>query len=71
MTRPDPNTVHGQATPDLARVFARAARPWTPKALSSTADALPSPDAGVDAAVASLVLCSVPDQARALAELQP
>jgi hypothetical protein len=27
MTRPDPNTVHGQATPDLARVSARAAHP--------------------------------------------
>lgn len=33
------------------------------------ADAIELPDASVDAAVASLVLCSVPDQARALAEL--
>ncbi|HZV72460.1 MAG TPA: class I SAM-dependent methyltransferase [Conexibacter sp.] len=33
------------------------------------ADALPLGDASVDAAVACLVLCSVPDQARALAEL--
>jgi ubiquinone/menaquinone biosynthesis C-methylase UbiE len=37
---------------------------------SGTADALPGPDAGMEAAVASLVLCSVPDQARALAELR-
>jgi ubiquinone/menaquinone biosynthesis C-methylase UbiE len=35
-----------------------------------TADALPVPDAAFDAGVASLVLCSVPDQATALAELR-
>jgi ubiquinone/menaquinone biosynthesis C-methylase UbiE len=34
------------------------------------ADALPLADASVDAGVASLVLCTVPDQARALAELR-
>jgi len=34
------------------------------------ADALPAEDAGFDAAVASLVLCSVPDPAGALAELR-
>jgi ubiquinone/menaquinone biosynthesis C-methylase UbiE len=34
-----------------------------------TADALPLADGEMDAAVASLVLCSVPDQTRALAEL--
>jgi SAM-dependent methyltransferase len=34
------------------------------------ADALPAADASIDAAVACLVLCSVPDQARALAELR-
>jgi SAM-dependent methyltransferase len=34
-----------------------------------TADAVPLEDGEMDAAVASLVLCSVPDQARALAEL--
>lgn len=38
--------------------------------VDGTADALPLEDASVDAAVASLVLCSVPDQARALAELR-
>jgi ubiquinone/menaquinone biosynthesis C-methylase UbiE len=36
---------------------------------AGTADALPLGDGEFDAAVASLVLCSVPDQARALAEL--
>lgn len=36
---------------------------------AGNADALPLADGEVDAAVASLVLCSVPDQARALAEL--
>ena len=34
------------------------------------ADALPFPEESFDAAVASLVLCSVPDQASALAELR-
>ncbi|MGH2989249.1 MAG: class I SAM-dependent methyltransferase [Solirubrobacterales bacterium] len=34
------------------------------------ADRLPSEDTGFDAAVASLVLCSVPDQADALAEIR-
>jgi ubiquinone/menaquinone biosynthesis C-methylase UbiE len=34
-----------------------------------TADRLPLDDGEVDAAVASLVLCTVPDEARALAEL--
>src|SRR3954468_13512981 len=37
---------------------------------AGTADELPLGDASVDAAVASLVLCSVPDQHRALTELQ-
>lgn len=38
--------------------------------LDGTSDALPAPDASVDAAVVSQVLCSVPDQVRALAELR-
>ena len=38
--------------------------------LAGTADRLSLDDASVDAAVASLVLCSVPDQGRALAELR-
>jgi ubiquinone/menaquinone biosynthesis C-methylase UbiE len=37
--------------------------------VDGVADALPADDASVDAGVASLVLCSVPDQALALAEL--
>jgi ubiquinone/menaquinone biosynthesis C-methylase UbiE len=37
--------------------------------VDGTADAIPLPDAAVDAAVASLVLCSVPNQQSALAEL--
>ena len=36
----------------------------------AVAGQLPFPDGGFDAAVASLVLCSVPDQATALAELR-
>jgi ubiquinone/menaquinone biosynthesis C-methylase UbiE len=35
-----------------------------------TADALPLEDGSMDAAVASLMLCTVPDQARALAEFR-
>lgn len=38
--------------------------------MDATADALPFPDGSFDAAVVSLVLCSVPDQATALAELR-
>jgi SAM-dependent methyltransferase len=38
--------------------------------LDGVADALPLEEASCDAAVACLVLCSVPDQARALAELR-
>ena len=40
------------------------------RVVDGVADALPLDDASVDAGVASLVLCSVPDQAAALAELQ-
>jgi ubiquinone/menaquinone biosynthesis C-methylase UbiE len=39
------------------------------RVLPGVADALPLEDATIDAAVASLVLCSVPDQHRALAEI--
>jgi ubiquinone/menaquinone biosynthesis C-methylase UbiE len=38
--------------------------------VDGVADALPADDASFDAAVACLVLCTVPDQARALAELR-
>jgi ubiquinone/menaquinone biosynthesis C-methylase UbiE len=38
--------------------------------VNGLADALPVEDESMDAAVASLVLCTVPDQARALAEVR-
>src|ERR671937_1973142 len=38
--------------------------------VEGVADRLPAEDASFDAGVASLVLCTVPDQARALAELR-
>ena len=38
--------------------------------IDGTAEAVPLPDASCDAAVCSLVLCSVPDQAAALAEIK-
>src|SRR5437667_11097592 len=47
---------------------AAAGAPVTIRVIDGTADALPFPDASFDAGVASLVLCSVPDQSRALPE---
>lgn len=47
-----------------------AAAPVTVTVVEGEADRIPLPDDSVDAAVASLVLCSVPDQARALGELK-
>ncbi|MBN1530473.1 MAG: class I SAM-dependent methyltransferase [Thermoleophilaceae bacterium] len=52
-----------------ATAAARSARVPV-RVLAGVADELPLEDASVDAAVASLVLCSVPDQGRALAELR-
>ena len=55
------------------REQARAAAARAPVAvtlLDGVADALPAQDGSCDAAVACLVLCSVPDQAGALAELR-
>jgi ubiquinone/menaquinone biosynthesis C-methylase UbiE len=49
---------------------AAAAASVTVKVVDGTASALPLEDASCDAGVASLVLCSVPDQAAALAELR-
>jgi ubiquinone/menaquinone biosynthesis C-methylase UbiE len=40
------------------------------KVVDATADDLPADEAEYDAAIASLVLCSVPDQDRALAEIR-
>jgi ubiquinone/menaquinone biosynthesis C-methylase UbiE len=49
---------------------ASKAAPMRVTVQAGVADALPLPDASVDAAVASLMLCTVPDQGRALAELR-
>jgi SAM-dependent methyltransferase len=49
---------------------AAAVAPTPIRVLAGVADELPLDDASVDAAVASLVLCSVPDQQLALAELR-
>jgi ubiquinone/menaquinone biosynthesis C-methylase UbiE len=48
---------------------AAANAPVPVRVVDGVADALPLEDASVDAGIASLVLCSVPDQATALAEL--
>ncbi len=48
---------------------AAAGAPVPVSVVAGNADALPVEDASVDGAVASLVLCSVPDQVTALAEL--
>jgi ubiquinone/menaquinone biosynthesis C-methylase UbiE len=48
---------------------AAASAPIPVRIMAGVADDLPFDDQSVDAAVASLVLCSVPDQHRALAEL--
>jgi SAM-dependent methyltransferase len=54
-----------------AEAEAAAARAPVPvRVLRGVADRLPVEDAGADAAVTSLVLCSVPDQRRALAEIR-
>ena len=46
-----------------------AAAPVPITVVAGDAEAIPLPDDAVDAAVCSLVLCSVPDEARALAEV--
>jgi ubiquinone/menaquinone biosynthesis C-methylase UbiE len=48
---------------------AAASAPVRVTVVDGTADGLPADDASCDAAIACLVLCSVPDQRRALAEL--
>jgi ubiquinone/menaquinone biosynthesis C-methylase UbiE len=55
--------------PTLRAAAAKAASERV-KVLAGTADELPLEDASVDAGVVSLVLCSVPDQRTALAELR-
>jgi ubiquinone/menaquinone biosynthesis C-methylase UbiE len=54
---------------EQAEAAARAA-PVPVRIVDGVADALPGGDGAFDAAVACLVLCTVPDQARALAELR-
>lgn len=49
---------------------AAAAAPVPVEVVDAVADELPFEDASFDAAVACLVLCTVPDQTRALAELK-
>jgi ubiquinone/menaquinone biosynthesis C-methylase UbiE len=51
-------------------VQAAGRAPVPVRVLDATADQLPVGDASFDAAVSSLVLCSVPDQSRALTELR-
>lgn len=51
-------------------VKAAAAAPVPVRVVPGVADELPLADESVDAAVVSLVLCSVPDQARALGEIR-
>jgi ubiquinone/menaquinone biosynthesis C-methylase UbiE len=60
---PEP-TLRTQAT------RAAAGAPVPVRVIAGIADDLPIEDESLDAAVASLVLCSVPDQDRALAELR-
>ena len=57
--------------PTLRRAAEEAAAdaPVEVEVVPGVADALPAADGSLDAAVASLVLCSVPDQATALAEI--
>lgn len=57
--------------PILREHAVRAARdaPVRVKVIAGVADSIPVEDSSCDAAIASLVLCTVPDQARALAEL--
>jgi ubiquinone/menaquinone biosynthesis C-methylase UbiE len=59
---PEPTLRNGAMT-------AATAAPVPIRVIGGVADELPLDDASVDAAVASLVLCSVPDQDRALSEL--
>jgi ubiquinone/menaquinone biosynthesis C-methylase UbiE len=53
-----------------AAIAAAGRAPVPVTVVDGVADALPAEDGSFDAAVASLVLCSVPDQSHALAELR-
>jgi ubiquinone/menaquinone biosynthesis C-methylase UbiE len=62
----DPTAPEARAAWEAERAAATAPVPVT--VVAGTAEALPLGDGDADAVVASLVLCSVPDQAVALAE---
>ncbi len=62
--------IEPEPTLRAAAADAAANAPVPIRVIAGVADELPLGDASVDAAVASLVLCSVPDQGRALAELR-
>jgi ubiquinone/menaquinone biosynthesis C-methylase UbiE len=61
----EPDPVLRQLAEDAA-----AETPTVVRVVRGTADELPVDDASMDAAITSLVLCSVPDQAGALAEIR-
>lgn len=63
LSEPDPH-MRNQLRKKLAQ-----ARAEMVTVMDATVDALPLPDRSVDAVVATLVLCSVPDQRSALAEI--
>ena len=62
--------VEPEPTLRAAAADAAARAPVPVRVVESVADRLPADDESCDAAVASLVLCSVPDQAAALAEIR-
>jgi SAM-dependent methyltransferase len=62
--------IEPEPTLRAAAELAAAGCPIRIRVIDAVADQLPLDDASVDAAVASLVLCSVPDQDRALSELR-
>jgi ubiquinone/menaquinone biosynthesis C-methylase UbiE len=62
--------VEPEAVLRTAALEAAAQAPVAVEVVEGVAGQLPADDGEFDAAVASLVLCSVPDQQRALAELQ-
>ena len=62
--------VEPEPTLRQAALGAAADAPVPIDVVAGTASALPSDDGAFDAGVASLVLCSVPDQAEALSELR-
>jgi SAM-dependent methyltransferase len=62
--------IEPEPTLRAAATQAAASAPVPVRVLPGVADDLPLQDQSLDAAVASLVLCSVPDQDRALSELR-